>query len=177
MVVKRYAKRTEQGLSKIQERAFLYRSIDAVEGRHFYGRSFAGVLRHLDGEEWDPVRRAFSETGLNTKDPKCWAELLLLFATVHYKPGAPGRKKHAPSYDEKFAQDLLAVSQGKTIGKSELARNFLESSIAEEGVYRSLKGEKGVLSAIRRLEKRAKTDWLSFAKVVIDETALETEDD
>jgi hypothetical protein len=176
VVDKRYGKRTVQELTEFKKRRFLHSLLDAVESHEFYGEAFAFVLGSLKDKHWEPVLRAFSETGLNPKDPYCWAELLRLFATVHYKPGARGRKKYAQAYDEQFARDLLAVSQEKKFkSKSQLAGHFLKHALGRRREYSTLKRKSGVLTAIREMEKRQKKDWLSFANDVVSNSASELE--
>jgi hypothetical protein len=177
VVDKRYSKRIRRELADVESHKALYGTFCDLTSSNGISESFGYLVSALTLPHWEPVRRAFTDTGLDPNDPSCWGALLQVFATIHYTPGAPGRKKYAPSYDEQFAQDLLKVSLGKVVGKSDLARSFLKSSVSKRDIYRSLKKAPGVRSAIRRLEQRQKMDWLSFAKVVIDNAALEAEGD
>jgi hypothetical protein len=169
-------KRIGKELVDFRSRRFLHKSISAF--KHDVQDNFESIVNHLDMPGWRHVRRAFDETGLDPNDPLCWAELLRLFATVHYKAGDPGRKKRAPSSDWQFARDLLAVSQEKnTKTKAQLAKYFRSHPLGQQARYKSFKKDSGVISAIRALEDRQKKDWLSFAKDVVAQDATEIEGD
>jgi len=151
---KNYQRRIDKALDACKANEYLHEVVwDDSDAAADVGEMFQMIAYDLENmrPESDSIRRLFATAGLSAWNPFHWAELLHIFAEVHYEKGTPGHPIwNGPERKEMLSEKLheLALKTGDYRMKR-LAQSFIE---LQPRPIPSLKTAKAVLNVARQLK-------------------------
>ena len=164
-----YERRINKALDAAKANIYLHEVLwDESDSATEVGEMFQMIAYDLANvyEPSDSVRRLFEAAGLSVWNPFHWAELLHIFAVVHYENGAPGHPIwNGPERKRLLTKALrrLARDTGKYEMKA-LAGEFLS---LDPNPIPSLKKPKAVLNAVRQLKIKVQRPASATTKTTV----------